>query len=98
MTNKYDRKTIREIGTGANATIENFVKDCKIGSSAPNPHYWIRTENLIKFSSKLPEYLQKHHGISIYKLSDKSCAEIPLLNLDNISDSVILLLSIFSKY
>ena len=28
MTGKYDKQTIREIGTGANTTIENFVQEC----------------------------------------------------------------------
>ena len=43
MTEKYDQKTIREIGTGASATIENFVKDC-------NSHFGkeITTEDALK--------------------------------------------------
>ena len=43
MTNKYNPKTIREIGTGANITIENFVKDC-------NSHFGkkITTEDALK--------------------------------------------------
>ena len=28
MTKKYDQKTIKEIGTGADTTIENFVQEC----------------------------------------------------------------------
>jgi len=28
MTKKHDKQTIREIGTGANTTIENFVQEC----------------------------------------------------------------------
>ena len=66
----------------------NFVKNCGIGAdtipgkeASDSMHFWGRTQNLIKFSSKLPKYLQKYYGISIYKLSDKSCAEIPLFNL-----------------
>ena len=67
----------------------NFVKDCGIGAlgvpgkktSDSTPYEWARTQNLIKFSSRLPKYLKKHHNISIYKLSDKSCAELPIFNL-----------------
>ena len=43
MTNKYDKKTIREIGTGADVTIENFVQECSSHFGAK-----ITTEDALK--------------------------------------------------